>query len=56
MSANGGMTPESVKSTVNSLEMSKKAENPKAVMKGTNLGGKSNSGGLKESGFMRGPK
>lgn len=53
--ASGNMSPSEVRSTVNALDESKKTTTPKAVQKGTSLGGTSNAGGHKESGFHRGP-
>jgi hypothetical protein len=53
--ANGGMSPNEVRSTVNSVDKSEKTTNTKAIQKGCNLGGKSSSGSMKESGFKRGP-
>lgn len=52
----GNMSPEEVKSTVNSIDMSNKTENSKAIQSGCQTEGRSSAGGHKESGFKHGDK
>ena len=53
--ANSNMTPSDVRSTVSSIDESKKTTPAKAIQKGTRLGDKAAAGDHVESGF-REPK